>query len=158
MTPVLAPGRVMRVPLMVACGIAVATEAPGTTLPILAALGRLTAVAPTGFVPLTVLVATMPIAFLATFAGTPAGFIVATTGAPTAFLATPAPALSRGASRTAGVSWAPAVKYFDSIPHSQLRDILDRRVTDGVIRRMIDKWLNAGDLEDGLLRNATAGS
>ena len=27
------------------------------------------------------------------------------------------------------------VKYFDSIPHSQLRDILDRRVTDGVIRR-----------------------
>jgi RNA-directed DNA polymerase len=42
------------------------------------------------------------------------------------------------------------VKYFDSIPHSQLRDFLDRRVTDGVIRRMIDKWLKAGVLEDGL--------
>ena len=50
------------------------------------------------------------------------------------------------------------VKYFDSIPHSQLRDFLDRRVTDGVIRRMIDKWLKAGVLEDGLLRHATEGS
>src|ERR1700688_4637840 len=29
------------------------------------------------------------------------------------------------------------VKYFDSIPHSHLRDLLDQRVTDGVIRRMI---------------------
>jgi group II intron reverse transcriptase/maturase len=49
-------------------------------------------------------------------------------------------------------------KYFDSIPHSHLRDFLDRRVTDGVIRRMIDKWLKAGVLEDGLLRHATEGS
>ena len=48
-------------------------------------------------------------------------------------------------------------KYFDSIPHSHLRDFLDRRVTDGVIRRMIDKWLKAGVLEDGLLRHATEG-
>ena len=38
-------------------------------------------------------------------------------------------------------------KYFDSIPHSHLREILDQRVTDGVIRRMIDKWLNAGVLD-----------
>jgi RNA-directed DNA polymerase len=30
------------------------------------------------------------------------------------------------------------VKYFDSISHSHLRAFLDRRVTDGVIRRMID--------------------
>ena len=50
------------------------------------------------------------------------------------------------------------VKYFDSIPHPHLRDFLDRRVTDGVIRRMIDKWLKAGVLEDGLLRHATEGS
>jgi RNA-directed DNA polymerase len=47
---------------------------------------------------------------------------------------------------------------FDSIPHSQLRDFLDQRVTDGVIRRMIDKWLKAGIMEDGLLRHATEGS
>jgi RNA-directed DNA polymerase len=46
-------------------------------------------------------------------------------------------------------------KYFDSISHSHLRSFLDRRVTDGVIRRMIDKWLKAGVLEDGLLRHAT---
>jgi retron-type reverse transcriptase len=50
------------------------------------------------------------------------------------------------------------VKYFDSIPHSHLRAFLDRRVTDGVVRRMIDKWLKAGVLEDGLLRHATEGS
>jgi retron-type reverse transcriptase len=49
-------------------------------------------------------------------------------------------------------------KYFDSIPHQELRAILDQRVTDGVIRRMIDKWLNAGALEDGLLRYATEGT
>lgn len=49
-------------------------------------------------------------------------------------------------------------KYFDTIPHQQLRAILDRRVTDGVIRRMIDKWLKAGVLEDGLLHLATEGT
>jgi RNA-directed DNA polymerase len=49
-------------------------------------------------------------------------------------------------------------KYFDSIPHHHLRAILDQRVTDGVIRRMIDKWLKAGALEDGLLRLATEGT
>jgi len=50
-------------------------------------------------------------------------------------------------------------KYFDSNPHSDLRAFLDRRVTDGVIRRMIvDKWLKAGAVEDGLLRRTTEGS
>ena len=49
-------------------------------------------------------------------------------------------------------------KYFDSIPHHQLRAFLDQRVTDGVIRRMIDKWLKAGVLEDGLLRRTTEGT
>ena len=49
-------------------------------------------------------------------------------------------------------------KYFDSIPHWQLRTFLDRRVTDGVIRRMIDKWLNAGAVEDGLLHRTSEGS
>ena len=48
--------------------------------------------------------------------------------------------------------------YFGSISHAHLRDFLDKRVTDGVIRRMIDKWLKAGVLEDGLLRHATEGS
>ena len=31
--------------------------------------------------------------------------------------------------------------YFDNIPHTHLRDFLDLRIKDGVIRRMIDKWL-----------------
>ncbi|MER9275487.1 reverse transcriptase domain-containing protein [Mesorhizobium sp. M0643] len=41
---------------------------------------------------------------------------------------------------------------------SHLRAILDQRVTDGVIRRMINKWLNAGAVEDGLLRRTAEGS
>ncbi|WP_442115035.1 group II intron reverse transcriptase/maturase [Rhizobium johnstonii] len=49
-------------------------------------------------------------------------------------------------------------KYFDSIPHSHLRAFLDQRVTDGIIRRMIDKWLGAGAVEDGVLRRTTEGS
>jgi RNA-directed DNA polymerase len=42
--------------------------------------------------------------------------------------------------------------FFDSVDHGQLRAILDRRVRDGVLRRMIDKWLKAGVLEAGELR------
>ncbi len=38
--------------------------------------------------------------------------------------------------------------YFGSISHALLRDFLDRRVVDGVIRKMINKWLKAGILED----------
>jgi RNA-directed DNA polymerase len=49
-------------------------------------------------------------------------------------------------------------KYFDSIPHPHLRAILDQRVTDGIIRRMIDKWLNAGVLEEEHLYFATEGT
>jgi RNA-directed DNA polymerase len=37
--------------------------------------------------------------------------------------------------------------FFDSISHSRLREILDQRVRDGVLRRVIDKWLAAGVLE-----------
>jgi hypothetical protein len=51
-----------------------------------------------------------------------------------------------------GVRWVLEVdvrKYFDSIDHAKLRELLARRVTDGVVRRMIDKWLKAGVLERG---------
>jgi group II intron reverse transcriptase/maturase len=60
-----------------------------------------------------------------------------------------------------GLRWVLDVdirKYFDSISHTHLRSFLDQRVTDGVIRRMIDKWLKAGVLEKGLLLHTTAGS
>ena len=42
-------------------------------------------------------------------------------------------------------------KYFDSIDRARLREFLTKRVTDGVVRRLIDKWLKAGVLEDGQL-------
>jgi RNA-directed DNA polymerase len=42
-------------------------------------------------------------------------------------------------------------KYFDSINPAKLRQFLDRRVTDGVVRRLIDKGLKAGVLEEGQL-------
>ena len=49
-------------------------------------------------------------------------------------------------------------KYFDSIPRAELRAILARRVTDGVLRRLIDKWLKAGVLEAGQVHYPEAGS
>jgi group II intron reverse transcriptase/maturase len=39
--------------------------------------------------------------------------------------------------------------YFGSIDHQCLREFLDRRIKDGVIRKTIDKWLKAGVLENG---------
>ena len=39
-------------------------------------------------------------------------------------------------------------KFFDMVDHAQLRDILDKRVCDGVIRRTINKWLKAGVLQE----------
>jgi RNA-directed DNA polymerase len=67
----------------------------------------------------------------------------------------------RTAFMTRGVRWVLDIdirRYFDTIPHDQLRCFLDQRVTDGVIRRMIDKWLKAGVLEDGSLSHATEGT
>lgn len=49
-------------------------------------------------------------------------------------------------------------KYFDSIDRAKLRELLARRVTDGVVRRLIDKWLKAGVMEDGQLYYPDAGT
>lgn len=49
-------------------------------------------------------------------------------------------------------------KYFDTIDHRWLRDFIGRRVQDGVVRRIIDKWLKAGVLEEGQLRRSTLGT
>lgn len=49
-------------------------------------------------------------------------------------------------------------KFFDTLDHNQLRDFLDLRVRDGVIRRIIDKWLSAGVLEDGNLIHPDTGT
>jgi len=48
--------------------------------------------------------------------------------------------------------------FFDTLDHKILRSFLDQRVRDGVIRKMIDKWLRAGVLEDGQLRRAGGGT
>jgi len=48
--------------------------------------------------------------------------------------------------------------YFGSIPHDLLREFIACRVNDGVINKMIDKWLKAGILEDGELSYPTEGT
>ena len=42
-------------------------------------------------------------------------------------------------------------KYFDTLKHATLGELLELRVRDGVIRRLIGKWLHAGVLEGGRL-------
>lgn len=48
--------------------------------------------------------------------------------------------------------------FFDTLDHGALRSFLDKRVTDGVIRRAIDKWLKAGVLEAGAVTHPDAGT
>ena len=48
--------------------------------------------------------------------------------------------------------------FFDSLDHTRLREILDKRVRDGVIRRAIDKWLRAGALEGGKVERSELGT
>ena len=48
--------------------------------------------------------------------------------------------------------------FFGSIEHGKLREILDQRVCDGVLRRVINKWLKAGVLEDGVLKHSDLGT
>jgi len=40
-------------------------------------------------------------------------------------------------------------KFFDTVSRSHLREFLKKRVCDGVLTRLIGKWLNAGVLEEG---------
>ena len=49
-------------------------------------------------------------------------------------------------------------KYFDSIDHERLREVLHQRVRDGVILRLIGKWLKAGVMEEGAVRQNDAGT
>ena len=49
-------------------------------------------------------------------------------------------------------------KFFDTLDHAQLRALLQRRVRDGVLLRLISKWLHAGVLEDGCLTYPDAGT
>jgi len=49
-------------------------------------------------------------------------------------------------------------KFFDTLDRSHLRDFLQRRVLDGVLQRLIGKWLNAGVMEEGSTSYPDAGT
>jgi group II intron reverse transcriptase/maturase len=49
-------------------------------------------------------------------------------------------------------------KFFDTLDHAHLRQFLQLRVRDGVLLRLIGKWLNAGVLEDGAMSYPESGS
>jgi group II intron reverse transcriptase/maturase len=69
-------------------------------------------------------------------------------------------ALSGGLMRRRG-GWVLEVdiqSFFDTLDHAHLRSFLDRRVRDGVLRRVMGKWLNAGVLEDGWLQHPETGT
>lgn len=69
-------------------------------------------------------------------------------------------ALDKATTRMAG-GWVLELdirKYFDSIDHEQLIGVLRQRVRDGVLLRLIGKWLNAGVMESGALHHSEAGT
>src|SRR5262245_24219124 len=49
-------------------------------------------------------------------------------------------------------------KFFDNLDHGRLREFLQLRVRDGVLLRLIDKWLKAGVMEEGCVSYPDSGS
>ena len=49
-------------------------------------------------------------------------------------------------------------RFFDTLNRKCLREILSERVRDGVLLRLVGKWLNAGVLEDGSLTQPKTGT
>ena len=49
-------------------------------------------------------------------------------------------------------------RFFETIDHGHLREMLRRRVRDGVILRLIGKWLNAGVLDAGVVTKPDQGT
>lgn len=48
--------------------------------------------------------------------------------------------------------------FFDTLDHEKLRDLLRQRVVDGVVVRLIGKWLRAGVLEGGVVTRSDEGT
>ena len=48
--------------------------------------------------------------------------------------------------------------FFDELDHDHLRGFVRRRVRDGVLLRLLGKWLNAGVLEDGVVTTPETGT
>ena len=59
---------------------------------------------------------------------------------------------------TGGILDVDIRKFFDTLEHKYLREILEHRVKDGVILRLIGKWLNAGIMEEEQLTYPTEGT
>jgi RNA-directed DNA polymerase len=60
-----------------------------------------------------------------------------------------------------GIKWILEVdirKFFDTLNHAHLRELLRQRVRDGVVLRLIGKWLNAGVMEGGAVTYPSTGS
>jgi group II intron reverse transcriptase/maturase len=49
-------------------------------------------------------------------------------------------------------------KFFDTLNHKQLREFVSKRVRDGVLQRLIGKWLKAGVMENGNVSFSDTGS
>lgn len=49
-------------------------------------------------------------------------------------------------------------KYFDTVEHKQLRRMLRKRIRDGVLLRLIGKWLKARVFEEGRVHYPEAGT
>jgi group II intron reverse transcriptase/maturase len=48
--------------------------------------------------------------------------------------------------------------FFDTVDHEQLRQMMRRRVGDGVLLRLIGKWLKAGVMEEGRIYRPATGT
>lgn len=60
-----------------------------------------------------------------------------------------------------GMNWVIDIdirKFFDTLDHGHLRQMLRKRVQDGVILRLVDKWLAAGVMENGYWHAAEQGT
>jgi len=69
-------------------------------------------------------------------------------------------ALDEGLRRVGG-GWVLDVdlkSFFDTIDHEKLRQLLRQRVVDGVVVRLIGKWLRAGVLEGGVVQRPETGT
>lgn len=49
-------------------------------------------------------------------------------------------------------------RFPDTLDHGHLREFLRRRIRDGVLCRLIDKWLKAGVMEGGQWHRTTTGT
>src|SRR5207253_8640144 len=48
--------------------------------------------------------------------------------------------------------------FFDAVDHALLREMVSQRVSDGVLIRLIGKWLKAGVMEEGVVRHPETGT